>query len=219
VIFEIILLGLASSVRPTSLAAVSTLLTRESRRRLMFAYVIGGLAFTLMFGFVVVGVFHGIHFHAGTDRTKAIADIVAGVVAVLFGCAVLAGAFRRHPDRPPRDHGTTWMARLDHQVTVRVAAIAGPLTHIPGIFYLVALNLIVAHNPELPGGIFAVATYNGVWFALPIAALVVCIVDPDAAQRIVAAVADWTKRHSRSIVLVTSFVVGVALIARGALAV
>src|SRR5215467_10712501 len=94
-VLEIFLLALASTVRPTSLAAVSALLTRESRRRLMFAYVAVGLAFTLVFGVVVVSVFHGIHIHAGHPRTKGIADIVGGSVALLFGLAVLTGMVQR----------------------------------------------------------------------------------------------------------------------------
>jgi hypothetical protein len=67
-------------------------------------------------------------------------------------------------------------------VAVRLAALAGPLTHIPGVFYLIALNVIVARNPAIPGGVVAVASYDGIWFAAPIIALVLCIVDPAAAR-------------------------------------
>src|SRR4051812_4460161 len=95
---EIFLLALASTVRPTSLAAVSALLAQESRRRLMFAYVVAGLAVTLLFGVVVLTVFHGVHIHAGSDRTKAIADLVGGVAALLFGLAVLTGVVSRRSD-------------------------------------------------------------------------------------------------------------------------
>ena len=214
VIFAISLLALASTVRPTSLAAVSALLTRESRRRLMLAYVAGGLAFTFVFGLVVVGVFHGVHIHAGTDRTKGVGDIVGGVVALLFGLALLTGVLRRRPGRA-RGGDDSLSARLDRQITVRFAALAGPLTHIPGIFYLIALNVIVAHNPELPGAVFAVALYDGIWFAVPIACLVMCIVSPDTAREVVLVAQEWTKLHSRTIILSTSFVVGLALLVRG----
>jgi cytochrome bd-type quinol oxidase subunit 2 len=214
---EVVLLALASTVRPTSLAAVSALLSRDSRRRLMFAYVIGGWVFTFVFGLVVVGVFHGIHIRAGTDRTVGIADIIGGLAALVLGFAVLAGWFRRRPDRAPAGPGTRWMPRLDHQVSVGAAALAGPLTHIPGIFYLIALNVIVAHNPRLPGGAVAVAIYDAIWFAVPIAALVMCVVDPDAARDVVVTVHEWARRHSRTIVVGTSFVVGVALLIRGVL--
>jgi hypothetical protein len=67
--------------------------------------------------------------------------------------------------------------------------------------------------------VVAVAIYDGIWFALPIAALVLCIVNPDAAQAVVVTALAATKRHSRAIVLVTSFGVGAALLVRGLLSV
>ncbi len=217
-IFDILLLALASTVRPTSLAAVSAILSHESRRRLLFAYVVVGLAFTIAFGVVVVGVVHGIHFHSGSARTKGVANIAGGVAALLFGCAVLAGLIGRGQDQDVPGKGIDWTARLDRRLTVRTAAIAGPLTHIPGLFYLIALNIIVAHNPRLPGGLLAVSTYDVIWFALPLAALAMCIVNPDAARQAVVSVQRWTGQHSRTLLVSTSFVVGVALVIRGALA-
>jgi hypothetical protein len=212
-------LALASTVRPTSLAAVSALLSHESRRRLLLAYVAGGLAFAIAFGVVVVGAFHGIHVGAGSDRTKGIADIAGGVVALLFGCAVLTGWGPRRSDRDDLGAGGGWKDRLDRRLTVPTAAIAGVLTHLPGLFYLIALNLIVAHNPRVPGGLVAVAIYNAIWFALPIAALATCIVNPEAARDAVISVQGWTGQHSRAILLSTSFIVGSALVIRGALTV
>jgi hypothetical protein len=215
-IIKILVLALASTVRPTSLAAVSTILSHESRRGLLLAYVVAGLAFTIAFGVIVISAFHGIHLHSGSNRTKGIADIVGGIAALLFGFAVLTGRIRRSDHDAP---SARWKTRLDRRLTVPVAALAGPLTHIPGLLYLIALDLIVAHNPRLPGGLVAVAIYDAVWFALPIAALATCIVNPQAAQDAVASVHRWTGLHSRALLLWTSFTVGVALIIRGALTV
>jgi hypothetical protein len=216
-IIELFALALASTVRPTSLAAVSALLTHQSRRRLLFAYVVAGLASVAAFGVIVVGALHGIHLQAGSGQAKGIVDIVAGVIAVLFGCAILGGLFRRQRQDAPQ-FGGGWRDRLYQRVTVPVAAVAGALTHIPGLFYLIALNVIVAHNPALPDGLVAVLIYDAIWFALPIAALALCIVKPDAAQAVVESTHRWTGQHARTLVVVTSFVVGVALVVRGVLA-
>jgi hypothetical protein len=216
-IIELLVLALASTVRPTSLAAVSAFLSHPARRRLLLAYIAAGLAFTIAFGVVVVGAFDGIHIGAGSDLTRGVADIVGGTVALLFGCAVLAGLFRRRSDRRAPAAGGGWKARLDRRLTVPAAAIAGPLTHIPGLFYLIALNVIVAHEPRVIGGLLAVMIYDAIWFTLPIAALATCIVNPDAARDAVLQVQRWTGQHSRALLLSTSFVVGVALVLRGAL--
>ncbi|HEY7104351.1 MAG TPA: GAP family protein [Mycobacteriales bacterium] len=216
-IVEILVLALASTVRPTSLAAVSALLSHTARRRLLLAYLIGGLAFTVAFGVIVVGAFHGIHFQAGSSRTKGIADLVGGVVVLLFGIAVATRVVRLGPDRDAPRADSPWKARLERRLTVPTAVIAGPLTHLPGLFYLIALNVIVAHDPRVPGGLVAVLIYDAIWFAVPIAALAVCIVSPDAARAAVGRVQAWTGLHARVLLLVTSFAVGAALVIRGAL--
>jgi hypothetical protein len=217
-IFEILLLAAASTVRPSSLAAVYAILSHSAPRRLMTAYVIAGLAFTVAFGIIVVGAFHGIHLSAGTERTKAIAEVVGGVVLLLFGAVIL----RRPARGTPADDAPTplvgWQQRLERHLTVPAAAAAGPLTHIPGLFYIVALDIIVAHNPLIPGGVIAVLVYNAIWFALPILAMAMCVVHPETARDAVVSVQRWTSLHSRTILLATTFVAGAALTIRGVLA-
>jgi hypothetical protein len=168
---------------------------------------------------VVVGFAHGVHLGGGHEKAKGVAEIVGGVAALIFGFVVLTGRVRRHPaDDVPGSQGA-WLERLERRLTIRTAAIAGPLTHLPGLFYLVALNLIVAHNPRIPGGLVAVLIYDVIWFALPIIALALCVVRPAAASGAVASVARWASERSRAVLLVTSFGVGAALVVRGLLAV
>ena len=155
-IIEILLLALASTIRPTSLAATTAIMAHQSRRRLMFAYVVGGLAFTIAFGVLVVGAFHGIHVNRSGGRTQGWIDIAGGAVLCAFGVAVLKGRIHRHKGHDAPTVRGSWAAGLSRRLTVRSAALAGPLTHIPGIFYVLALNLIVAHNPKTPGAVFAV---------------------------------------------------------------
>jgi hypothetical protein len=213
VIIEIFALALACTVRPTSVAAVYALLSHDAPRRLMGAYVAAGLAFTLVFGAIVVGATQGIHLNSGTD--KAIADIAGGSLALAFGIGVLTGLIQgRHGGDAP---GGRLKTALDRRLTIRTAAVAGPATHIPGLFYVIALNVIIAHNAAITGEAIALVVYNVVWFALPILALVTCITDPEVARRLVRAVEQWTHDHAREILLVASFSVGTALVTRGAL--
>jgi Sap-like sulfolipid-1-addressing protein len=217
VIVEVFVLALACTVRPTSLAAVYALISRDTRRGLMSAYVIAGLAFTLAFGGIVVGATEGIHVHSGTDRTKAIADIAGGILALAFGIGLATRRINQgRADDAPRPAGRM-KSMLDSRLTIRTAAFAGPATHIPGLFYLVALNVIVAHNVALANKAIALVTFNVVWFALPLAALVACIVRPEKALNLVGSVHRWTRDHARGILLTVSFGVGTALLIRGIL--
>ena len=213
-IIEVFALALATAVRPTSVAAIYALLSHDAPRRLMGAYVAAGLAFTLAFGAIVVGATQGIHIHSSTY--KAIADIVGGVAALAFGFGVLTGLIPgRHSGDAP---GGRRQVALGGHLTIRTAALAGPATHIPGIFYVIALDAIIAHNAATSGQVVALVIYNAVWFVLPILALVTCITAPDAARGLVRAIKQWTHDHAREILLVASFSVGTALVTRGALA-
>lgn len=221
-IIEIILLALATTIRPTSMAAVLALLSVNEPRRLMSVYVLVGLAFTVAFGLVVVFVFawtsSGVQIHAGTDRTNGTAEILGGLV--LIGLGVYISQRRMRPSqtdqivRPPG----RWAKLRERHLTPRTAALAGPATHIPGVFYVVALSLIVANERSPVYALLDVLIYNAVWFAVAILALAICIVDPAAARSAVGRIEDWTKLHTRGLVLIVSFVLGTGLIVRGILA-
>ena len=213
---EIIALALANAIRPTSLAAVYALLASDAPRRLMGAYVVAGLIFTVGVGMLVVGAFDGIDLDAGSGHTKAVAQLAGGLVVLAFAVGVLTGRVggRRGEDAP--GPGGRWNDLLHRRLTMRTAALAGPATHIPGIFYLVALNLIVAHRSSALAGLLEVVIYNVVWFAIPIAALAVCFVRPVVARDAVEAIQGWTRRNARTIVVVVSFAVGLVLVLRGA---
>jgi hypothetical protein len=214
VTFEVILLALASTIRPTSLAAVYTLLSSPAPRRLMIAYVIAGLAFTIAFGALVVWAFHGIAVSSGTDRAKGIGDIAASLIVLGFAALVLTGRISGPHADAPRAPGR-WEQLLDQHRTVRTAALAGPATHIPGIFYLAALNVIVANHTSVATGIVEILLYNVIWFALPITALTICIIQPDAARTVVGGVADWARQHARRILVVLSLGIGIVLLVHG----
>jgi hypothetical protein len=218
VTIEVILLALASTIRPTSLAAVYTLLSGASPRRLMTAYVVAGLLFTIAFGAVVVWAFHGITVSSGS-RAKGIADIAGGVIVLGFAVLILTGRVSGpHATDAPRAP-SRWERVLDKHRTLRTAAVAGPATHIPGIFYLVALNVIVAQDPSVSAGIIQILVYNVIWFALAITALAICIVQPSAARTAVEAVTGWTRQHTRALLLFVSLVVGAVLLTHGLLTV
>ncbi len=213
---QIILLAVASAVRPTSLVALYALVREHLPARLMVAYVVAGLAFTLTVGVAVIFVCSGIDLHAGTARTKAVAEILAGVLALGLGIAVLGRRVRVGAVSQGRPTGGR-AERLRHRkITTRTAALAGPATHIPGLLYLVALDLIVSEEPDVPGGLLEIGIYNAIWFALPIVVLALCIVNPSAARRLVYKIQEWAGNHVRAIVLLVSFGVGSWLLVAGA---
>jgi hypothetical protein len=214
---EVVLLALATTVRPTSLAAVYALVSHESPRRLMIVYITAGLVFTIAFGLLVIWAFNGIDINSGSDETKGIAEIAGGIIVLTFAVLVRTGHVGGpHADDAP-DAPRRWETLLERRLSARTAALAGPVTHIPGLFYLIALNVIVAHQPSIPSGLVEVLIYNAVWFALPIGALAICVIDPPAARHAVHALRMWTLDHTHLLLLTVSLVAGAGLVIRGLL--
>ena len=212
---EILLLALGSAVRPSSFVALYALVRQRSPLRLLIAFVLAGLVFTVALGALIVWVFSGIEIGAGTDHTKGIAEIAAGVLVLFLGAAALS---ERIPlaklANEPGSDGRFGRLR-QHRITTRTAALAGPATHIPGLLYLIALDLIVSQEPGVAGGIVEIGIYNVIWFAIPILALVVCIANPGAARTGVERLQQWAGLHARTLLLTISFGLGIYLIVRG----
>ncbi len=218
-ILPIILLAAASTVRPTSLAAIYALLDRgRPPSRLLIAYVIAGIVFTIAFGVIVISTFGSVQLHSGSHRTKAIAEIAGGLLAIGVGIGVLTGRIgRREPVDPQPGRFERWRQVLDRRITMRTAAVAGPATHLPGLLYLLALDLIVASRAGLAPSVIYVLVFNGIWFALPIAALAVAIVNPVYARELIGDFQAWTRRHARGLILWISFTTGAIFLVAGLL--
>jgi Sap, sulfolipid-1-addressing protein len=183
----------------------------------MSAYVIAGLLFTIAFGAIVVWAFHGITVGFGTSRAKGIAEIAGGVIVLGFAVLILTGRVSGPHATDSSRTPNRWERLLDEHRTLRTAAFAGPTTHIPGLFYLVALNVIVAHDPTVSAALIEILIYNVIWFALAITALAICIFQPSAARAAVEAVTGWTRQHARAVLLVVALAVGVVLLIHGLL--
>jgi hypothetical protein len=82
------------------------------------------------------------------------------------------------------------------------AAAAGVLTHLPGLVYLAALNAIYVDAGGTLDGFLQVAVYNGIWFSMPVLALVLSVHRPAQVKAGLARMTSWAGRHHRSITVV-----------------
>ena len=63
------------------------------------------------------------------------------------------------------------------------ALVAGIATHLPGLFYLIALQAIVAEGRSLVVGAMEVLLFNVIWFGATIASVVIFLLRPGVARR------------------------------------
>jgi len=188
-----VLLALGSTIRPTSLAAVDALLVSARARRLLLAYVVAGVLVSVGIGVLLVSVLH--HVVAASPRGHAGFELLFGLGAL--AAAVLVARRPREAGSGSADHGGRIAARL-RDPSVVAAAVAGILTHFPGVFYIAALDAIISTNPGFVDGVVQVCVYNAIWFAVPIAALTLSIVDHERTRARVDAANAWARRHEHT---------------------
>jgi hypothetical protein len=211
---DVLVLALASAARPAGIAALYTLLSASSLRRVPVAYVAAGFTFSVAVGVLVVAIFHGAGLnYRGTDVYGAI-ELLGGLAALGFAIAVGTGR-RELPSRDSGTHEESTIIRRLHNPTVSTAAVAGVVTHVPGLFYIVALNAIVAEGPSFVAGTLQVLLFNAVWFAATIAAVATFLLRPGIARRALAHVDTWARRHARRITVLVFGLVGSYLTIRG----
>jgi hypothetical protein len=211
---DVIVLALASAPRPAGIAALYALLSASPPRRVLVGYLVAGLTFSVAIGVLVVAIFYGARIdYRGTDVYSAI-ELVGGVAAL--GFAVAVGTGRREP--PARGEGSgegSAIIRRLRNPSVTTALVAGVVTHAPGLFYLVALNAIVAERRSLVVGVLEVLLFNAIWFGAAIASVVIFLLRPGVAHRALGRVNGWARRNARSITVLVFAVAGAYLAIRG----
>jgi hypothetical protein len=201
-------LAVVSIVRPTTAAAVWAMLVSSRPRRLLGSYLLAGMAVSLTVGIGVVVVASQLWSPREVSSSRGVVLVVLGAVALLLSAAVGFGwvpEFRLAPatERRPRTLSPVG------------AAIAGVVTHLPGVFYLAGLSAIVATGAAAAGAALQVVVYNLIWFSPAIVALGVCVFGtvPSAART--ERLGSWARVHQTVILCVLTGVVGIWLIAEG----
>jgi Sap, sulfolipid-1-addressing protein len=212
---EVIVLALASAIRPSGLAAVYALLETASPRRLLVAYFLAGFTWSALLGIVVVSVFHGAEFASGNSTFNAVVDIVAGAAALALAAGVGTGRMLS-PTGERSVSEPSWVLRSLRSPSIAVAAGVGVATHLPGLFYVLALNSIVAQRPSLAEGTIEVLIYNAVWFSASGVSLLAFELRPAAARAAVARASAWAREHERAILLPLFAGVGTYFVVKGA---
>jgi Sap-like sulfolipid-1-addressing protein len=213
---DVIVLALASAPRPSGIAALYALLSASPPRRVVVAYLAAGLAFSVGFGVAVVAVFHGAGFHYRDSNGYAAIELLGGVAAIGFAAGVGTGR-RQLPNRNEHAAEDSAIVRRLRHPTMVTASVAGIATHLPGLFYLLALNAIVAEHRDLAIGIAEVVAFNAIWFATTFVSVVVFLLRPGAARRALARMDAWARRHARTITTLVFAIAGGYLTIKGVL--
>jgi Sap, sulfolipid-1-addressing protein len=212
---DIIVLALASAPRPAGVAALYALLSASHPQRVLVAYIVAGFTFSVGVGVLVVAAFDGAGVEYGGTAVADVIELLAGVAALGFAVGVWSGRAQL-PSRGETSAAQAAMVRRLEHPSAGTAAVAGIATHLPGFFYLVALNAIVAERNGLLDDIVAVLAFNVIWFGAAIGTVVYFMIRPGAARRALLRVSSWARRHARGTTVFVFGVVGLYLSVNGA---
>ena len=212
---EAILLALSTVIRPTTVAALFAILAHSHPHRLLVAYIVGGLAFSLTVGAMIVVLLRGVGLVLSSTTSRPVLDIVLGGAALGYASAAWAGWQPRRSAASSPAEAPGWMHRHLQDLSVRSAAVAGVLTHLPGVIYLAALNSITGSTTGIVDGLFQVAVYNVIWFSLPIFALLMAQRKPDVTRDLLDRLTRWMMLYRRGIVVVFLVALGGYLVVTG----
>jgi hypothetical protein len=223
-IFEVIALGLISAIRPaTSQAAVVALLRAPRARRTLLAFTLAGFIVSVALGALVVVAFDGAGGLIGRSHFPATFEVIAGIAALAFAAGIERGRLterirdRRAASRSNAGSSSRIAQRL-REPSALTAGLAGVATHIPGLIFLVAMNAIAAERLGATRSFVQVLTYNALWFAVPVAALVVAIRSPGTADTYLDRATAWARAHEDRLLVAVFGALGLYLIVKGTVA-
>jgi MFS family permease len=216
---EALVLALSTVVRPTSAAAVFAMLAAARPTRLLLAYIICGFAFSAAIGVVVVMLLSGWTRPEAQDEARAVLGIVIGAVSLGYAAGLLSGRVQQPAgdahDGDLAPGAGSWVGRQLTALSVPRAAVVGVLTHLPGLFYIAALNAITNSTSSAASQIFQVGVYNAFWFALPAAALVLVTRRPIELKDFLRRLTGVVFRHEREILIAAAGLLGTYLVVKG----
>ncbi len=191
------------------------MLSTRRPQQLLAVYVLAGLVFSIGIGTLVVVVLQGFGTASSSSAGRPLINTVLGAVALCCAVAVWIGWL----PRPSKDRTTpsspTWMRRHLQDLSPSRAAVAGVITHLPGLVYLAALNAIVGDARSPLNGIVQVLVYNAIWFSMPVVALVLSMHHSAVARECLATVASLPRRHRQVITVVFLGGLGTYLLVAG----
>lgn len=217
---DVLVLAVGAAISPTILAVVIVVLRRPHPRRLLAAYLFGGLLTSIAVGIAVVTSLNGLDFSESGPAADPIVDFTVGALSLIVAFVLATDRDAHLTDRrrerkaaqPARD---PWSERVLSHGTAPIAFAVGMVLNLPGAMYLVALKDIAEFEGGFGGQLLAILVFNLVMFVLAEVPLLGYSFAPEKTQERVEQLNAWMSDHARQIVIVVATTIGLYLIARG----
>jgi Sap, sulfolipid-1-addressing protein len=219
---DIFLLSLTAALNPTLVAATTLMLMLPNPKLLMFGYLLGAMMTSITLGVVIV---YALADTAAAKTTQhsinPAIDVALGAIALIAAFVLGTGRHTRIGDRRRRRRASRpkeqprWQRTLS-KGTARTTFVVGALLTLPGASYLAALNRIDKLGYSVPETVAVVIGFNLIMLALLEVPLLCFVVAPTWTPGAVERTRTWVMQRARRIATYVLFVVGLALVIKGA---
>lgn len=210
-------LGIASAIGPGQILFITLLLRSPDRGVAKAGAFIGGmtvvrLAQGLVFGFILTGA-------TLTAPGSGQPGVITSTLLMVLGILLLVTAYRQwrqgeDPDAPP----PKWLATVDDFSSAKALLIGAVLVGTSPnlwVFTLSAIATIGDARLSRPAGVIAFLLFVLVAELLVLLPLVIRIVLPRQAARVLDGISAWLTRHNRQLMIGVSVVFGSFFLVRG----
>jgi Sap, sulfolipid-1-addressing protein len=224
----LLFLALDAALYPTLLAAVVILLAQAHPRRLLAAYLAGGLLISITLGLVIVFALKDSHIVENQQSGPSwAADLAVGGLALLAAVAISVRADQRWRERrkrrkqaagkykPPDPSHEPWTQRILARGSVPIVFVSALAINLPGAAYLIALKDIAAGGYSSAEQVLLIIGFNLIMFSLAEIPLIGLLVAPDRTDAMVKRMNAWLTGHGRVIAIVLCVLLGAFLVTRG----
>jgi hypothetical protein len=208
---------------------VIIILTRPQPVRLLLAFLIGGMATSIVVGFVLLKAIDGTGIATGsTGRSVGPGiDIAVGLASLALAWVAATGrelpfAERRAARKRKREAKKAldepkdpWTKRILGRDSLWLAFALGVVLDLPSVWYLAALKDIAEGNHGVTGELVQILIFNLIMFALIEVPLLCYLLAPERSAAAVNRFAAWGHANARKIGAWVAGVIGVYLLVSG----
>jgi hypothetical protein len=222
---QIFLFSVTAALNPTLLAAVTVMLVLPSPKRLLLGYLLGAMLTSVTVGLVIVFSLNGASSATSTAKhtVNPAVDIALGLLILVIAFVVGTGRDTRRRSRRERKRAVQvgkapprWKQALSGG-TARTTFVVGALLTLPGVSYLAGLDLIAKQNLSTTETVLTVVGFNAIMLTLLEVPLLGYAIAPERTATTVRRLSDWLSRSGGRIALGGAVLIGIALMARGAI--
>jgi Sap, sulfolipid-1-addressing protein len=223
---QVFVFALTAAFNPTLLGATTVMLVLPSPKRLLLGYLLGATLTSVTLGLVIVLSLNGSTKATSTAQhtVNPALDIALGLLILVIAFVVGTGRDKRRRARSERKRAAQvdkspprWKQALSGG-SARTTFVVGALLTLPGASYLAGLHEMSKQNLSTAETVLAVVGFNVIMLLLLEVPLLGYAIAPEKTATTVQRFSNWLSREGGRIALGLAVLIGIALVARGAVA-